>query len=41
MDFDNLTILGDDIQYDILEEDHETKSFNDTVWVKTKEEIRR
>ena len=36
MDFDNFIIPGDDSDYDILEEEQEIKSLNNTVWVKTK-----
>ena len=36
MDFDDLNIPGDYSDYDILEEEQETVSLNDTVLVKTK-----
>ena len=39
MDFDDLSIPGDDSDYVILEEEHETISLNVTIWVKTKKEI--
>ena len=41
MDFYELTIPGDDSDYDILEEEKETTSENDEVWVKTKKQIQR
>ena len=34
--FDDFTIPDDDSDYYILKEEHETISFNDTVWIKTK-----
>ena len=36
MDFYDLTIPGDYSDYDILEEEKETISLNDEVWVKIK-----
>ena len=36
MHFDDLIITGDYINYDVLEEQQETISFNDIVWVKVK-----
>ena len=36
MDFDYLTIPGDYSNYDILEEEKESISLNDIVWVKLK-----
>ena len=39
MIFDNLTINGDYSDYDILEEEQETISSNDIVWVRVKNEI--
>ena len=39
--FDDLTIPGDYSYYDILEEEKETISKNDEVWVKTKKKISR
>ena len=36
MDFDDLTITGNYSDYDILEEEKETITKNDNVWVKTK-----
>ena len=39
MSFDKLTINGDYSDYDILEEEQETISSNDIVWVKVKNEI--
>ena len=39
MVFDELNIPGDDSDYKILEEEPETVSLNDTVWVETKKEI--
>ena len=36
MAFDDMTIPGDYSDYDILEEEKETISKNDEVWVKTK-----
>ena len=41
MAFYDLTITGNDCDYDILEEEKETISKNDEIWVKTKEEIWR
>ena len=41
MDFDDLTITDDDSDYDILEEEKETISKNDEVWIKTKRDIRK
>ena len=41
IDFDDLTITGDYSDNDILEEEKETISLNDEVWVKTKNEIWR
>ena len=38
---DYLTITGDYSDYDILEEEKDTISEKDDVWVKTKKEIRR
>ena len=38
---DDLTITGDYSDYDILEEERDTISENDDVWVKTKKEIWR
>ena len=37
----NLTIPGDYSDYNILEEEKETISKNDEVWIKTKKEIWR
>ena len=37
--FDYLTITGDYSAYDVLEEEQETISLNDIVWVKVKKEI--
>ena len=34
MAFEKLTIPGDEIDYDILDEEHETLSLNNIVWVK-------
>ena len=34
-----MIISGDDSDYDILEEEHETISLNGTVWVKTQNSI--
>ena len=39
MYFDDLTIPSDYSDYNILEEEKETRSKNDEVWVKTKKEI--
>ena len=39
--FEDLTITGNCIDYDILEEERETITENDDVWVKTKKEICR
>ena len=39
MSFDDLTIPGDSIDHNILEEEKETISKNDEVWFKTKEYI--
>ena len=36
MAFDNLNISGNYSEYDILEEEKETITENDNVWVKTK-----
>ena len=41
MDFDDLNIHSDYSDYDILEEEKETISKSDEVWVKTKKEIWR
>ena len=41
MDFDDLTIPGDYRDYDILEEEKETITKNENVWVKTRKEIWR
>ena len=41
MAFDDLTIPSDYSDHDILEEEKETISLNDEVWVKTKKDIRR
>ena len=41
MDFDDLNIPGDYSDYDIREEEKETISLNDEVWVKTKKQIWR
>ena len=41
MAFDDLTVPGDYIDYDILEEWNETISKNDKFWVKTKKDIWR
>ena len=41
MDFDYLTIPGDYIYYDILEEEKGNISLNDEVWVKANNEIWR
>ena len=38
MAFDDFTITGDYSGYDILEEEQETISSNDTAWVKTKKD---
>ena len=38
MDFDDLTITGNYSDYDLLEEEKETITKNDDVWVKTKKE---
>ena len=39
MYFDDLTIPSDYSDYNILEEEKETRLKNDEVWVKTKKEI--
>ena len=41
MDFDDLNITGNYSDYDILEEEKETITKNDHVWVKNKKEIWR
>ena len=41
MSSDDLTITGDYSDYDILEEEKDTISENDDVWIKTKKEIWR
>ena len=41
MSSDDLTITGDYSNYDILEEEKDSISENDAVWVKTKKEIWR
>ena len=41
MSSDDLTITGDYSDYDILEEEKDTISENNDVWVKTKKEIWR
>ena len=41
MDFDDLTITGNYSDYDIVEEEKETSTKNDNVWVKTKKDIWR
>ena len=41
MSFDGLTIPGDYSDCDILEEEKETISKNDEVWIKTKRDIRK
>ena len=41
MSFENLTISGNYSDYDILEEEKETITKNDDIWVKTKKEILR
>ena len=41
MSSDDLTITGDYSDYDVLEEENDTISEKDNVWVKTKKEIWR
>ena len=41
MAFDDLTITGNYSDYDILEEERETITKNDNVWVKTKKNMER